>query len=178
MLIKAQTAANQSLHALTAHPFLLIRQAAHLSGISLGVWTNAHSLRSVKPLHHHSADPALGLSELLAHAADRAHLINAISVRGVLSQVLLCGKENTPAAAHRSVERRNGGRALHIEGYHHAGEHIKPPQGKHRQPYYFVVSFLGIRHNFSLFVVNMLYYRLCAVLYAFFGDDDPVHRYI
>ena len=78
-----------------------------------------------------------GLAQLLLDAADGAHGKNVVLLGHIRGQVLLGGEENQLVAAHRGIQRRDGGRPLHIEGQQHPRKYVQAPQGEQRQLIHF-----------------------------------------
>ena len=133
VLIKlGQTAPQQRLRPFGAHTLGLVLPGFDIGIIRFGVAVHALRLCAVEPLHHHPADVAARLTQLLADAADGADGIDFLLLRQIRAKILLRCQEDELIRPYGVVERRDGGRPLHIKGEKHARKHMQAPQGKQR----------------------------------------------
>ena len=129
---QGQAASHQRLLADGADLLRLVVQAEDLGRVILPLGIHGEGLSPVQAFHHHPA-AAAGLTELLPHPADGAHMVDVLFLGHVGGNVLLGGKENDMFCFDRRVQGRHRGAALHIEGQKHSGKHAQPPQREHGQ---------------------------------------------
>ena len=128
---KRDAVAHKCLHPDLADTLRPVGQRLQLGLIALGIGIHLARGGPVQALHHHTADAAVGLPELLAQSADRAHGIDLLFSGHVVRQIFLGREEDQLFALPGERQRRNGRGSLHVKGEEHTRKNRQSAQGDH-----------------------------------------------